>query len=138
MTDLNLAVMELYLSLRTIHIACATIAATGFLLRGVWMLRRSPLLEHRLTRTLPHVNDSLLLGAAIGMAWMAHLNPLDHAWLTAKLIGLLAYILLGSIALRRGKNLRIRALAFTASVFSFGYIVAVALTRSPLPFASWY
>jgi uncharacterized membrane protein SirB2 len=125
--------MEVYLLLRTIHVACVTVAAAGFLLRGAWMLQRSPLLEHRLTRTLPHINDSLLLGAAIGMAWMAQLNPLDHAWLMAKLIGLLAYIVLGSIALRRGRTPRVRALAFAGAVVGFGYIVAVALTRHPLP-----
>ncbi len=125
--------MELYLSLRMIHIGCVAIAAAGFLLRGAWMLRCSPLLDHRLTRTLPHVNDTLLLCAAIGMAWMARLNPLDHAWLMAKLTGLIVYIVLGSVALRRGRTLTIRALAFAGALFSFGYIVAVALTRNPLP-----
>jgi uncharacterized membrane protein SirB2 len=129
--------MELYLSLRTIHIACVTVAAAGFLLRGTWMLRRSPLLEHRMTRTLPHVNDTLLLGAAIGMIWLARLNPLDHAWLMAKLTGLAVYILLGSIALRRGPTLNIRALAFAGAVLAFGYIVAVALTRAALPHLHW-
>ena len=126
--------MELYLSLRMIHITCVIIAAAGFLLRGAWMLRRSPLLDHRLTRNLPHVNDTLLLGAAIGMAWLANLNPLVHSWLLAKLIGLLLYIVLGSIALRRGRTLTVRALAFAGALFALGYIVAVALTRNPMPY----
>jgi uncharacterized membrane protein SirB2 len=126
--------MELYLSLRALHICCVSLAGVGFLLRGIWMLRRSPLLEHRFTRTLPHVNDTLLLGAAIGMIGLAGLNPLDHAWLMAKLTGLLVYIVLGSIALRRGRTLRIRALAFFGALVSFGYIVSVALMRNPLPF----
>jgi uncharacterized membrane protein SirB2 len=129
--------MELYLSLRTVHIACVTIAAAGFLLRGTWMLQRSPLLEHRMTRTLPHVNDTLLLGAAIGMIWLARLNPFDHAWLMAKLTGLVVYIVLGSIALRRGPNLRIRALAFAGALLAFAYIVAVALTRTASPHLHW-
>lgn len=132
----KLPIMELYLSLRMIHITCVTIAAAGFLLRGVWMLQSSPLLDHRLTRTLPHINDTLLLGAAICMAWIANLNPLDHTWLLAKLIGLILYILLGSIALRRGRTLKVRAIAFAGALSAFGYIVAVALTRNPLPFWS--
>jgi len=129
--------MELYLSLRTIHIACVTIAAAGFLLRGTWMLQRSPLLEHRVTRTLPHVNDTLLLGAAIGMIWLARLNPLDHAWLMAKLTGLVVYIVLGGIALRGGSTLGIRALAFAGALLALGYVVAVALTRTALPHLHW-
>jgi len=128
--------MEFYLSLRMIHVTCVIIAAAGFLLRGAWMLRQSPLLDHHLTRTLPHVNDTLLLGAAIGMAWVANLNPLDHPWLLAKLIGLILYIVLGSIALRRGRTMKVRALAFAGALFAFGYIVASALTRNPLPFLS--
>jgi uncharacterized membrane protein SirB2 len=128
--------MEFYLSLRMIHVTCVIIAAAGFLLRGAWMLRQSPLLDHHLTRTLPHVNDTLLLGAAIGMAWVANLNPLDHPWLLAKLIGLILYIVLGSIALRRGRTMKVRALAFVGALFAFGYIVASALTRNPLPFLS--
>ena len=128
--------MELYLSLRTIHITCAIIAGAGFTVRGIWMLNRSPLLDHRLTRTLPHVNDTLLLCAALGMVWMAHLNPFNHTWLMAKLTGLIAYIILGSIALRQGRSQRIRALAFGAALLSFGYILTVALTRNPLPYFS--
>ena len=125
--------MELYLTLRSIHIVCVIIAAGGFLLRGIWMLNRSPLLAHPLTRTLPHINDSLLLLAAIAMAWIAHLNPLEHNWLMAKLAGLIVYVLLGSIALRRGRNRKGRAAAFGGALCALGYIVAVALTRSPLP-----
>lgn len=128
--------MDAYLSLRMIHVTCVAIAAVGFLLRGAWMLRQSPLLNHRLTRTLPHVNDTILLGAAIAMAWIANLNPLDHAWLTAKLIGLILYILLGSIALRRGPTPKVRAQAFAGAVFCFGYVVAVAMTRNPVPFST--
>jgi len=128
--------MEAYLSLRMIHVTCVAIAAVGFLLRGTWMLKRSPLLDHRLTRTLPHVNDTVLLGAAIAMAWIANLNPLDHAWLMAKLIGLILYVVLGSIALRRGPTPKVRAAAFTGAVFFLSYIVMVAVTRNPLPFIS--
>jgi len=125
--------MEFYLPLRMIHVTCVTIAAAGFLLRGAWMLRQSPLLNHRLARTLPHVNDTLLLGTAIGMAWVANLDPLHHPWLLAKLFGLILYIVLGSIALRRGRTMKVRALAFAGALSAFGYIVAVALTRNPLP-----
>ncbi len=111
--------MEVYLSLRTVHILCAAIAGMGFMLLGIWMLRGSPLLDHGLARTLPHINDTLLLTAAISMAWMARHNPLDHAWLMAKLTALLVYILLGSIALRRGRTRKVRALAFAGALISF-------------------
>jgi uncharacterized membrane protein SirB2 len=125
--------MEYYLTLRSIHVTCVMVAAAGFLLRGIWMLDGSPLLDHPLTRTLPHINDSLLLLAAIAMVWIARLNPLDHAWLMAKIGGLVAYVVLGSIALRKGRSYRARALAFAGALLALGYVVEVALTRNPFP-----
>ena len=125
--------MENYWTLRSIHIACVIVAAAGFLLRGIWMMRRSPLLDHPLTRTLPHLNDSILLLAGVGMVWTAGFNVLDHSWLLAKISGLIVYIVLGSIALRRGPTYRSRVVAFGGALLALGYIIGVALTRSPLP-----
>jgi uncharacterized membrane protein SirB2 len=122
-----------YLALKTLHITCATLSLGGFLLRGYWMLRGSPLLQHPLTRLLPHLNDTLLLGAAIGLVLALHQYPLVHGWLTAKVAALLAYIVLGALALKRGRTRSIRVAALLAAAAVFAYIVAVALTRNPWP-----
>jgi uncharacterized membrane protein SirB2 len=126
--------MELYPALKLLHVGCVAVTACGFVLRGAWMLRESPLLRHPLTRVLPHVNDSLLLAAGIGMAVMLRQYPLVAGWLTAKLLALLGYIGLGTVALKRGRTKRIRLLAFGGALLTLAYLVAVALTRSPLPF----
>ena len=126
--------MELYPTLKLLHVGCVAVTACGLVLRGVWMLRESPLLRHPLTRVLPHVNDALLLAAGIGMAVMLRQYPLVDGWLTAKLLALLGYIGLGTVALKRGRTKRIRLLAFGGALLTLGYLVAVALTRSPLPF----
>lgn len=120
-------------ALKTLHVACAALSLAGFVLRGVWMLRGSPLLAARATRILPHVVDTFLLAAGIGLALRIHQYPLTHAWLTAKLVALLVYIVLGSLALRRGATRRGRSAAFAAAIAVFLYIAAVAVTRSPLP-----
>jgi hypothetical protein len=57
---------------------------------------------------LPHVVDSCLLLSAIGLAWMAGQYPFVHGWLTAKIVGLLAYIGLGMLALKPGRPLALR------------------------------
>ncbi len=122
-----------YVALKHLHVACVVLSGLGFCLRGWWMLRESPLRQHRLTRILPHVVDSLLLGSAVTMAWMSGQYPFVNAWLTAKLVGLVAYILLGMMALKRGRTMTIRARYFGLAVLAYLYIVSVALTRSPLP-----
>jgi uncharacterized membrane protein SirB2 len=83
------------------------------------------------TRTLPHVIDTIFLASAITLAVMSAQYPFVAPWLTAKVIGLLVYILLGAVALRRGRTMRIRVLAFVGAVALFGWIVSVALSRNP-------
>lgn len=118
-----------------VHITCVFLTITGFIIRGVWMFLGSPLLRTRWVRIVPHIVDTLLLAAGIMLAIDIHQYPGVNGWLTAKALGLIAYILLGTIALRRGKSMRIRVTAWVGALLVFGYIVAVAVTRDPLPFA---
>jgi len=117
--------------LKAIHVGSAMLSITGFVLRGVWMLQGSPLLKARVTRILPHVVDTLLLGSALALAVRISQYPFVHAWLTAKVLALLAYIVLGSIALKYGKTRRVRVLSFGLALAVFLYMVLVAVTRSP-------
>lgn len=121
--------------LKVIHVTAAAVSYTLFVVRGIWMINGSPRLSERWARIVPHVNDTLLLAAAIWMTILIHQYPGTHAWLTAKLAALVVYIGLGTVALKRGKTQRVRIAAWLAAQAVFFYIVAVALTRNPLPWA---
>ena len=122
----------MYLALKHFHITCVVLSGAGFFVRGWWSVTGSPLLAARLTRWLPHLIDTCLLASAIGLAWMAGQYPFVHAWLTAKVLGLLVYIGLGSVALRPGRPRAVRLAAWLAALGVFSYIVSVALTKNPL------
>jgi len=124
----------MYLLLKIVHIACAIASICGFLLRGYWMMTSSDLLQRKLTRIAPHIIDTLFLLSGITMLYMLSLNPLTQGWLVAKFGGLIAYILLGTIAIKRGPTMQIRMIAFVGAVSVFAYIAGVALSRSA---ASW-
>jgi uncharacterized membrane protein SirB2 len=126
--------MSLYLFVKYVHVGCVVLSLAGFAARGALMLRASPLLQARFVRIAPHIVDTLLLASALWLAWMMHQAPFVHGWLTAKVLGLLAYIVLGSIALRRGRTRAVRAAAFAGALLAAGYVVAVALAKDPLPF----
>jgi len=119
--------------LKTVHVGCALLSAAGFMTRGAWMLTESPLLGARLTRVLPHIVDTLLLAAGVGLAWRSHQYPFAQPWLTAKLTALVLYIVLGSVALWRGRSRATRLGALLAALAALTYIFAVALTRQALP-----
>lgn len=101
------------------------------------MLVESPLREARWTRLVPHVIDTVFLVTGIWLAVRIGQYPLVQTWLTAKVFGLVGYIILGSIALKRGPTRAIRAAAFVAALAMFAYIVGVARSRSPWSWLAW-
>jgi uncharacterized membrane protein SirB2 len=123
-----------YLILKVIHVLAAAMTISGFLLRGYWMLTESDKLQYRVVRIVPHVVDTVFLLSGIAMVWMLDLNPFTQPWLIAKFTGLIAYILLGTIAIKRGGTLQIRMIALVGAVSVFAYIAGVAFTKSPF---SW-
>jgi len=125
-----------YAVLKALHVGCVAASYFLFVMRGCWMLRKSPRLQQRWVRTLPHAIDTLLLASAIAMAAMSRQYPFVAGWLTAKVLALLVYIGLGMIALRFGRSPRVRAAAWLAAQCVFFYIVAVAVTRNPFPWTA--
>lgn len=123
--------MNFYLFLKSVHVGCVVVSGSGFLLRGAWMLAGSPLLQRRVARTVPHVVDTLLLASALAMAVASGQYPFAVPWLTAKLAGLVAYVLCGTVALKRGRTKAERSAFLVLAIVAFGYIVSVALSRDP-------
>jgi uncharacterized membrane protein SirB2 len=95
-------------------------------------MRRDPRLGHRLTRVLPHLVDTLLLGSAVAMLLVLGKSPFAFDWLSAKLAALLIYIALGMVALRFGRSRRLRIGAFWLALATGLYIISVAYTKSPM------
>lgn len=120
-----------YLLLKHLHLTCVALSGLGFVIRGLWMLADSPRLQQRWVRIAPHVIDTLLLASALGMVALTRQYPFVLDWLTAKVLALLAYIVCGTMALKRGRTRRQRAAYFGLALLIFAYIVGVALTRRP-------
>ena len=124
----------LYLALKHLHITCVIVSGLGFFLRGLAAMFDSPLIDRRWVKTFPHVVDTVLLGSAIGLTVISSQYPFAQSWLTAKLLALVAYILCGALALRRGRGKAFRGAFFVAALLVYGYIVSVALRHNPLGF----
>jgi uncharacterized membrane protein SirB2 len=123
---------EYYLVLRNVHIACAILTITLFVLRGGLMLANSPWQQNMVLRYLPHAVDTVLLTTALMLTSVIHQYPFAAGWLTTKIVLLVAYIVLGSIALKRGRTKTVRVVAFVAALATIGYLVTVARSHHPL------
>lgn len=121
----------IYTLLKTIHMSSATVSYVLFLLRGIWRFSGSPLAAQRWTRVVPHVNDTVLLLAAVAMATQVAQYPGYHAFLAAKVGGLILYVALGMAAFRWASTRRARMAAWLAAQAVFFYIVAVAVAKAP-------
>lgn len=117
------------LIIKNLHLTCAATSYVLFVLRGLWSLNESPIMQQRWIKIVPHLIDTLLLGTAILLAYGIGQYPIHDTWLTAKASALLLYIALGSVALKYGKNKSQRRYAWLAAQLVFTFIVLVALNH---------
>jgi uncharacterized membrane protein SirB2 len=123
---------EYYVGLRQAHIGFAMLSIALFVVRGGLMLAESRLLQARTLQILPHVIDTMLLTTALMLTTVIHQYPFSTGWLTAKVVLLVVYIVLGSIAIKRGRTRGIRITAFVAALLTIGFLVSVARAHHPL------
>lgn len=119
-------------AIKLIHIICALLSISGFVARGILMIRHSPLLSSRPVKVLPHIIDTVLLVSAIMLASQWGWSSLQMPWLLAKIVALLVYIAFGMLALKPGRSQSVRTTAWLAAIVTFVYIVSVAITKNPL------
>jgi len=124
----------MYAFLKMLHVSAAVLSISGFVLRGYWMLKESGWLNLTVVRVVPHIVDTLFLASGVGLIFVLRLPVLDQPWLLAKFAAIVAYILFGTVALKRGKNRSIRITALALALLTFAYIAGVALSKST---ASW-
>lgn len=125
-----------YSLVKSVHVTAVALSIGLFLVRSAWALQGSARLQRTWVRVLPHVIDSVLLVSALWLAWQLTRVPGSaHGWLAAKLIGLVVYILAGTLVIKRARSVGAKASALVIALAAFAYIVAVAITKSPTPWA---
>ena len=126
--------IEFYPQIRFVHIACVIASGLLFALRGTLMLAGVRGYNHIALRALSWSIDTTLLTAALMLATILHQYPFVHAWLTVKVLLLVVYVGLGTLALKRGSTRARRGLWFAAALAVYLTIVSVARAHHPLGF----
>jgi uncharacterized membrane protein SirB2 len=120
-----------YSQIKILHMACVVCSGAIFTFRGVLMWAESRWTNALALRRLSYAIDTLLLGSAVSLAGILHQFPFVSSWLTAKLLLLVVYILLGIFALRRGRARLTRQVCFVAALSVYAFIVSIAITHNP-------
>ncbi len=125
----------MFLILKTIHMCCALISFTGFLFRAYLMVNDSKWLNHKIVLVTPHLVDTVFLLSGFSMAFVLNMGLFAQGWLTLKIFLLMFYLLFVGIALNRGKTKSIRIGSFFLAIFTFLYIVGIAVNKTGI---SWF
>lgn len=126
-----------YLAWKHLHTTAVLLTLLGFALRGWWMWREPAMLQRRWVRVAPHAVDTLLLASGVAMVSYFFASAGLPDWILAKLAGLLAYIALGTVALKRGRTRTVRLLAFGGALLAAAYIIGVAVSKQVAGPLAW-
>ena len=96
--------IEFYPQARVVHIGAVLCSGTLFALRGASVLAGARWPMAAALRYLSYSIDAVLLTAALVLVAMLPSAMFANHWLTVKLVLLLAYVALGSLALKRGRS----------------------------------
>lgn len=124
--------IEFYPQIKLVHVLCVILSGSLFAGRGLLMLGRSHYANHPLLRYLSYAIDTTLLTAALMLVALLHQYPFVQGWLTVKVFLLVVYIVLGSMALKRGRTRATRAGYFVAAIAVYLFIISVAIAHHPL------
>jgi len=82
-------------------------------------------------RYLSYTIDSMLLAAALLLVAILPSELFSNGWLAAKIVLLVIYIVLGTMALKRGRTRRVRGICFLLALATFIAIFWIARTHDP-------
>lgn len=123
---------ELYPVIRWTHIGLVLTSGTLFAARGLGVLLGAQWGMTLGVRRLSYTVDTALLSAALLLLYILDLNPFAVPWLSTKIALLLAYIVLGTFALKRARTERMRLVFYIASLLCFAFMLTVARAHHPL------
>jgi len=124
--------IEFYPQIKAVHIAAVAASGLLFLLRGAGVQLGASWAMAAPLRYLTYSIDTVLLTAALMLATILHQFPFVQGWLTAKVLLLVCYVVLGSFALKRGRTRAVRTLCWVAALLVYLFIISIARAHHPL------
>ena len=132
------AMIEYYPQIRAAHLARrGWLSGTLFAARGLGVLAGARWPLHAIVRYSSYAVDTRAADGRLD----ARLRCCPRAifanhWLTVKLVLVVVYVGLGTLALKRARTPRGRAICYLAALVVFGVVIGIARHHSPLAWLS--
>lgn len=116
------------------HLTAIALSVVLFLLRFVLNTLQSPILQKKWLKVFPHIVDTFLLVSAATLCVMLKQYPFVDAWVTEKLLALVMYIFMVTLALKLGRNGFMRGIGLVGALSWIAYAGIVAVNKQPILF----
>lgn len=124
---------EFYPQIKWVHVACVLASGSLFALRGLLVqLGHAGAAQWMPVRWLSYAIDTTLLTAALMLVSILPGAMFANGWLTTKLVLLVVYVVLATLALKRARTPRARRIFFIAALVTYIYMLGVARMHHPL------
>ena len=124
--------IEFYPQIRLVHITCVVLSGALFFLRGTGVLAGMRWPMALPVRLASYSINTVLLTAALMLVTILPGAVFTNGWLTTKLVLLVIYVVLGSLALKRARTPRARGLYFVAAIATYLFMFSIARAHDPL------
>ena len=125
--------IEFYPQIKAVHILCVLLSGGLFALRGsLVMAGRDGIAQWAPVRFLSYAIDTALLTAALMLLTILPGAMFANGWLATKLVLIVVYVVLGTLALKRARSPRARTICFAAALGTYLFILGVARMHHPL------
>ena len=119
----------MYMMAKHLHLTAVGLSILLFLVRFLYGQMNPAFLQKKWVKVVPHIIDTILLLSAVWLCIILSQYPLVNGWLTFKVVGVIAYIGLGMMALKRAKTTPLKWGAFLAAIVVLGLTAKVAVTK---------
>lgn len=124
----------MYVMAKHLHLTAVALSILLFIMRFIWVQMDANALQRKWIKIVPHIIDTVLLASAVWLCVILSQYPFAQTWLTFKVIGVIAYIVLGLIALKKAKTAPVRWVTFLLALGVLAATAKVAVTKQPLFF----
>ena len=124
--------IEFYPQIKMFHVALALLSGGLFALRGAGVLAGMRWPHWLPVRWTSYAIDTSLLTAALMLLTILPGAMFANGWLTAKLVLLVAYVVLGTFAIKRARTTTTKAICYVAALATFGMVYTIARAHHPL------
>lgn len=124
----------MYTGIKHFHLLLIGLSVGLFLIRFILSEMKSPILQKKWLKILPHLVDTLLIVSAVTLCVLIEQYPFANAWVTEKLLALLLYVFMVTLALKMARTVFMKYIGLLGAISWVAFAGMVAVSKQPILF----